>query len=134
MENVRNRRQNNPLDRQQANIRKLLAAHSFRAASCLEKIWQMWSCTGKRYFWTIRFTLGMCILDISKSLMYDFYCKNLKIRGQFELLYTDTETFLLQVQTDRVYKDMVEDAHIFKRHKQLPKGPPVLQQKKKKTK
>ena len=56
--------------------------------------------------------MGMTILDNSKLLMYNFYYKNLKARygGKCELLYTDTDSLLLEIQTEDVYKDLAEDA------------------------
>ena len=51
---------------------------------------------------------GMTILENSKILMYNFYYNHLKARygPRCELIYTDTDSLLLQIQTDDVYKDM----------------------------
>ena len=51
---------------------------------------------------------GMTILDNSKILMYDVYYNHLKFRyGQkCDLIYTDTDSLLLDIQTEDVYKDM----------------------------
>ena len=51
---------------------------------------------------------GMTILDNSKILMYDFFYNHLKKQyGQrCELLYTDTDSLLLEIKTDDVYKDI----------------------------
>ena len=51
---------------------------------------------------------GMCILDLSKTLMYDFYYNHLKLRygSRCDLLYTDTDSLLLEIKTNDVYKDM----------------------------
>ena len=51
---------------------------------------------------------GMTILENSKILMYEFYYTHLKARygPRCELIYTDTDSLLLQIQTDDVYKDM----------------------------
>ena len=51
---------------------------------------------------------GMTILENSKILMYRFYYNHLKARygPRCELIYTDTDSLLLQIQTDDVYKDM----------------------------
>ena len=50
----------------------------------------------------------MCILDLSKTLMYDFYYKHLKYKygSRVDLLYTDTDSLLLEIKTEDVYKDM----------------------------
>ena len=57
---------------------------------------------------------GMTILDNSKILMYDFY-NHLKARyGQkCELIYTDTDSLILDIQTEDVYKDMQEYSWLY---------------------
>ena len=53
--------------------------------------------------------VGMSVLDLSKHLMYDFYYKTLKPRypeGKVHLLYTDTDSLILQVYTKDIYDDM----------------------------
>ena len=56
--------------------------------------------------------MGACILDLSKQLMYDFYYNNLKTQydDRCNLLYTDTDSLLLQIQTDDVYADIAANA------------------------
>jgi len=51
---------------------------------------------------------GMTILENSKILMCDFYYNNLKARygPRCDLVYTDTDSLLLNIQTDDVYQDM----------------------------
>ena len=55
--------------------------------------------------------VGMSVLDIFKTLMYDFYYnKLLKQYGKnVDLLYTDTDSLLLEIKTENVYKDMEEN-------------------------
>ena len=58
---------------------------------------------------------GMTILENSKILMYDFYCNYLKYRygSNCELIYTDTDSLLLNIQTEDVYKDIKEDSWLY---------------------
>ena len=58
---------------------------------------------------------GMTILDNSKILMYEFFYNHLKTRyGQkCELVYTDTDSLILDIQTDDVYKDMQEYSRLY---------------------
>ena len=51
---------------------------------------------------------GMTILDKSKILMYDFFYNHLKKQygEKCELLYTDTDSLLLDIETEDVYKDI----------------------------
>jgi len=50
---------------------------------------------------------GMTILDNSKILMYDFFYNTLKKKygAKCQLIYTDRDSLLLEIQTDDVYKD-----------------------------
>ena len=59
--------------------------------------------------------VGMCVLDLSKHLMYDFYYNKLKKQyGEHcQLLYTDTDSLLLEIQTEDVYKDMDASADLY---------------------
>ena len=55
--------------------------------------------------------LGMCILDSSKTLMYDFdsnYIKQ-KYGDKAILLFTDTDSFMYELQTEDFYKDISAD-------------------------
>ena len=58
---------------------------------------------------------GMTILENSKILMYDFYYNHLKARygPKCELIYTDTDSLILDIQTDDVYSDMREDWSLY---------------------
>ena len=52
--------------------------------------------------------VGMSILDLSKHVMYDWYYNHLKVQygDRAEILYTDTESLLLEIQTRDVYADI----------------------------
>ena len=52
--------------------------------------------------------VGMSVLDLSKHLMYDFYYNTLKARcgENVRLLYTDTDSLIVKVDTEDVYGDM----------------------------
>ena len=53
---------------------------------------------------------GMVILDLAKLLMYDFYYNVLKMKygDRVVLLFTDTDILCISVNTQDVYKDMLE--------------------------
>ena len=57
----------------------------------------------------------MAILDISKWLMYNFYYNTLKVRygDKIRLLYTDTDSFIIHVQTEDIYADMSLSADLY---------------------
>jgi len=55
--------------------------------------------------------LGMCILDLSKTLMYDFHYNYIKKKYQtkVKLLMTDTDSFMYEIHTEDFFKDIHED-------------------------
>ena len=59
--------------------------------------------------------VGMCILDISKTLMYDFHYNYIKYKydDKAKLLFTDTDSLMYEIQTDDVYKDLFVDKEKF---------------------
>ena len=59
--------------------------------------------------------VGFCVLDISKTVMYDFFYNFLKplYKENVSLLYTDTDSFILEIETDNVYYDMQKNIHKF---------------------
>ena len=55
--------------------------------------------------------LGLSVLDISKTKMCDFrydYIKP-KYSGKAKLCYMDTDSFIIHVKTEDIYKDIEED-------------------------
>ena len=56
--------------------------------------------------------LGQAILYISKTLMYEFWYDYLipKYGGKVKLCYTDTDSFIIHVETEDFYKDIANDA------------------------
>ena len=59
--------------------------------------------------------LGACILETSKLHMYQFWYDHLKNKynNKVELIYTDTDSFIIQVETDNIYKDMFENKNLY---------------------
>ena len=55
--------------------------------------------------------VGMSVLDLSKHLMFDFYYNNLKktYSDKIKLLYTDTDSVIIHVQTEDIYQDMAQN-------------------------
>ena len=56
--------------------------------------------------------LGLSILDLSKTVMYEFWYDYLKPKygENAKLCYMDTDSFIVYVKTDNIYKDIAEDA------------------------
>ena len=59
--------------------------------------------------------VGMCILDISKTLMYDFHYNYIKKKygDKAKLLFTDTDSLCYQIEADDIYKDFWNDKNRF---------------------
>ena len=59
--------------------------------------------------------LGMCILDLSKTLMYDFHYNYIKQKydSKAKLLFTDTDSLTYEIETSDVYQDFWNDKDKF---------------------
>ena len=57
----------------------------------------------------------MSVLDLSKSLVYDFYYNKLlrEYGDRCQLLYTDRDSLLLEIQTKDVYEDIAKSADLY---------------------
>ena len=59
--------------------------------------------------------IGTAVLDLSKILMYDYLYNDLKKEygENVSLLYMDTDSFILDIKTDDVYKDMKKNIGVY---------------------
>ena len=56
--------------------------------------------------------VGFSILDLSKLLMYEFYYKYIKRKFNANLLFTDTDSLVYEVEADYVYEKFGRDIKI----------------------
>ena len=59
--------------------------------------------------------IGMCILELSKVLMYEIhydYIKN-KYDNKSKLLFTDTDSLMYEIKTEDVYEDFSSNKEMF---------------------
>ena len=74
--------------------------------------------------------LGPAILELSKILMYEFWSDYVKPKydDKARLCYMDTESFIVCIKTDDIYKDIAEDVETrfdysnYELERPLPKG------------
>ena len=53
------------------------------------------------------------ILDLSKLLMYEFHCKDIKSKFHAELLFTDTDSLVYEIKTEDIYEDFYQNKNLF---------------------
>ena len=55
--------------------------------------------------------LGLSILDISKTLMYEFWYNYIKPKHQYnaKLCYMDTDSFIIHIKTEDLYEEIANN-------------------------
>ena len=110
MENIRNRVNINLVnDREKA--KKLTAKPNFNHLNifCEELIAVHMKRTELKFDKPVY--LGMCILDLSKTIMYEFHYNYIKKKygDKAKLLFTDTDSLMYEIKTEDFYKDISGD-------------------------
>ena len=59
--------------------------------------------------------MGMCNLDLSKRVIFDFHCNYIKTRynSKAKLLFTDTDSLCYEIETEDIYGELWEDKNLF---------------------
>ena len=110
MENIRNR-VNVKLVNTQERLRKLAAKPNYKGCKIFSE--NLVSVHLKKTSLTMNkpVYLGMCISDLSKTIMYDFHYNYIKPKygNNAKLLFTDTDSLMYEIETEDFYKDISED-------------------------
>ena len=110
MENIRNR-VDVKLVNNENKLRKLVAKPNFRSRKIFSE--NLVSVHMKKTSLTMNkpVYLGMCILDLSKTIMYDFHYNYIKSKygDKAKLLFSDTDSLMYEIQTEDFYKDISGD-------------------------
>ena len=90
---------------------KLVAVHKIKEVLILARSADVW----------------MCILDLSKTLMYDFHYNyiHLKYGEKAKLLFTDTDTLCYEIDIKDAYKDFRVNKNMFD-NSDYPKDSPIM--------
>ena len=78
--------------------------------------------------------VGMCILDLSKTLMYEFHYQYIKRKygDRAKLLFTDTDSLTYEIETEDAYQDFWNDKDKFD-NSDYPKKSPYYDESNKKV-
>ena len=110
MENIRNR-VDVKLVNTEEKLRKLVAKPNFRSRKIFSE--NLVSVHMKKTSLTMNkpVYLGMCILDLSKTIMYDFHYNYIKPKygDKAKILFTDTDSLMYEIETEDFYKDISGD-------------------------
>ena len=78
---------------------------------------------------TLTLNRPIYVLDLSKLHMYNFHYNHMCVKypcpDQLRLLFTDTDSLAYAVQTEDIYRDMVEDAATHYDFSEYPRDQPL---------
>nr|XP_024218077.1 uncharacterized protein LOC112211158 [Halyomorpha halys] len=108
MENIRNR-QDIQLVTDSKKLMKLIAKPNFIDRTIYNENIAAVHMNKSRILFNKPIYIGMCILDLSKIVMYHFHYDVMMKRyptNTLKMMYTDTDSFIYRILTDDVYEDM----------------------------
>ena len=110
MENIRNR-VNVKLVNNEEKARKVIAKPNYRSCKIFSENLISVHMKKTSLIMNKPVYLGACILDLSKTIMYDFHYKYIKpmYKDKAKLLFTDTDSLMYEIETEDFYKDISGD-------------------------
>ena len=112
MENIRNHREIK-LVTKDAKRKKLVSEPNYRTSKYFSEDLMAIEMKKTKICMNKPIYIGQAVLDISKTLMYEFWYDYLKPKYQdnIKLCYMDTYSFIIHIQTDDFYKDISKDVN-----------------------
>ena len=110
IENLRKRQSIKLVDNRKAALKEIKKPNFERATIFDKKLVALHMQKTEIYF-NKPVYVGQAILDLSKTLMFDFHYNYIKPKYGYkaELLFTDTDSLMYQIQTEDFYKDISAD-------------------------
>ena len=93
------------------NYKRLVAKAEYKATTIINENMVGVECAKKKVKLNKPIAVGVSVLDLSKLHMYSFDYDVVKVRygDKVSLLYTDTDSLIVDIKTDDVYKDFREE-------------------------
>ena len=112
MENIRNHREIK-LVTKDAKRKKLVSEPNYRTSKYFSEDLMAIEMKKTKICMNKPIYIGQAVLDISKTLMYEFWYDYLKPQYQenIKLCSMDTYSFMVHIQTDDFYKDISKDVN-----------------------
>ena len=113
MENLR-KRTNIELVNNPKRIKKICAKPSFKSCKIFNDSLVAVHQAKTKLLLNRPIYVGASILDMSKILMYDFHYNYIKDKydNRAKLLFSDTDSLCYEIETEDIYKDMLQDRHL----------------------
>ena len=110
MENVRKHRDIKPVTTEEKRI-KLVSEPNYHTTKQFSENLLAIEMKKKKVKMNKPVYLGMAILDISKTLMYEFWYDYIKqkYKDKAKLCYTDTDSFVIHIFTEDFFEDINND-------------------------
>ena len=95
----------------EAKRNKLASEPNYQSTKCISKHLLVMEIKKTEVKMNKPIYLGPTVLDISKTLMFEFWYDYLKpmYGDKIRLCYTDTDSFIMHIKTDDFYKDITAD-------------------------
>ena len=115
MENVLNRSNIKLINNSPEKLLKLIKQPNFQNAYKISNRLCMVESKPIKTVFNKPIYMGACILETSKLRMYEFWYDHLKEKynNKIQLIYTDTDSFIIEINTDDIYKDMFENKDLY---------------------